>query len=58
VATYARIAQTMRVRAARHVGRPHRVPSMSPTPQWPHGSLEGRPGLAQVQPGLHGKAQP
>jgi MFS family permease len=58
VATYSRIAQTMRVRAARHVGRPYRVPTMTPAPQWPSGNLEGRPGLAPLPPGLRGKAQP
>jgi hypothetical protein len=57
VATYARIAQTMRVRAARHVVRPHRAPTMSPVPQWPQGNLEGRPGIAQLPPGLPGRAQ-
>ena len=57
VASYARIAQTMRVRAARPVVRPQRVPTMSPMPQWPHGNLEGRPGIAQLPPGLPGRAQ-
>jgi hypothetical protein len=55
VASYARIAQTMRVRAARRVVRPQRAPSMSPVPPWPRGTLEGRPGLAQLPPGLSGR---
>ena len=58
VATYARIAQTLRVRAARHVRHPRRPPVMTPAPQWPAGSLEGHPGVAQVPHGLHGKAHP
>jgi hypothetical protein len=57
VATYARIAQTMRARAARHVSRPHRAPTMSPAPPWPAGNLEGRPGVTQLPHGLHGKAR-
>ncbi len=57
VATYARIAQTLRVRAARHVRRPHRAPVMSPTPQWPSGTLDGHSGVAQLPHGLHGEAR-
>lgn len=56
VASYARIAQTVRVRAARHAGRPHRVADPGPAPQWPAGGLEGPTGVARLPSGLHGKA--
>lgn len=58
VATYARIAQTMRVRAAQHAGRPYRpAPKMSPAPQWPVAPIDAHPGVTQIPHGLHGKAQ-
>ncbi|MGA7782855.1 MAG: hypothetical protein WCA85_34820 [Paraburkholderia sp.] len=58
VATYARIAQTLRVRAARHVRRPRSAPVMSPAPpSWPAGNLDGHSGVAQLPHGLHGEAR-
>ncbi|HEY1995483.1 hypothetical protein [Paraburkholderia sp.] len=58
VATYARIAKTMRARAARHVGRAYRrAPSVSPAPQWPVSPIDTRPGVAQLPHGLQGETQ-
>lgn len=57
VATYARIAQTLRVRTAHHVRHPRGAPVMAPAPQWPADSLDGHPGVAQLPHGLHGEAQ-
>jgi peptidoglycan/LPS O-acetylase OafA/YrhL len=57
VATYARIAQTLRVRAAPHVHHPRGAPVMTPAPLWPAGSLDGNPGVTQLPHGLRGKAR-
>jgi hypothetical protein len=57
VATYARIAHTLRIRAARHTRRPRSVPVMRPQPgatPWPAGNLDGHPGVAQLPSGIHG----
>jgi hypothetical protein len=56
VATYARIAHTLRVRAAHHVRRP-RSPVVRPQPgvaPWPAAGLDAHPGVAQLPGGMHG----
>lgn len=59
VASYARIAQTLRVRAGRHVHRHHNAPVMNPQPgvtPWPAAGLDAHPGIAQLPGGMHGEA--
>ncbi|WP_147329517.1 hypothetical protein [Paraburkholderia sp. DHOC27] len=60
VASYARIAQTLRVRATRRAHRPHRAPVMTPhagVAQWPAGNLDAHAGMGQLPHSLHGRAR-